>query len=566
MIHVSGRVVDKLGMPRQSAEIWDGARPFPGRDAVRSDKQGRFVLEGVTPGKRNWLAYSHSCGAMGLFTIPKNCNGDLLNVVLDYNQAQAEGLVIDAAGKPMPRKKVEILLTTPKGERFRRGPFETREDGRYSIYLLPSKPGLKIMARLISEDTNEPRLQTPEITLSSTDLFVEFPPIAPKGVDVKQSPQDRIIVSGIIVDDSDRPISAVRVEAMYRLDGLMTRETITDNEGRWRLPLPSQATNITVRLMHPDFIGFHFDEMVRREPSLAELKTGQCKLVMKRGLTVTGVVRSQKKDPIDNVLVTAGSFYRFRDGITEDCTTARTAKDGSFSISGLPAGNIDLMIFADGFSPKIISVDMKKQFDPIAVTLMPGGTYRGQVVDSQGNPVDGVNISHCRWILGVNMKMLPLEAATDAKGCFEIPSVCDEGELRFIFGKRDGDWQIFEKKMPQDLSVIDRIVMFKSPVFEGKVFDAETNQPMKSIDLTFGRKSPNDDEILWYNCHCRGCRKAISSNSSFSVKWDGFVVQYPFEEGAYLKIESPGYKPAILGPVNPNDEQKPFAVRLVKSE
>jgi hypothetical protein len=565
MVRINGTVIDKLGIPRQSTQIWAGSTPFPGRDAVKSDKQGRFVIEGVKTEQRSWLAHSHSCDAMGLFTIPGNYAGDSLVVSLDYNRAQAEGLVLDAAGRPLPQKDIEILLRTPRGEQFRLGPFKTKDDGRYSTYLLPSKPGVKIQARLISKDANEPQLQTSEITLSNTDLFVELPPIAPQGVDVKQASQDRIVVSGVIVDDKDKPIPSVRVNVMYEFNCLMLRETIADNAGRWRLPLPAQASNIRVRLMHPDFISFHFDARGQREPSLAELQTGRCKLVMERGLTITGIIDSQNKEPIENTLVTAGRFYGFGgDGIIEDCTTARTAKDGSFSISGLPTDKIDLMVFAEDFSPKIVGVDMQKQTGPVTVTLTPGRTYRGQVVDSRGNPIDSVKISHCRWVQGVCMKMLSLNATTDSNGLFAIPNVPDEGAARFIFGKRSGDWQLFEKQMPEDLSKTDQIAMFKAPVFTGKVIDAETNEPVKSIDITSGRKSPNEDEIQWYYSY--GSRKVISSDGSFRVKWEGFIVQYPFEEGAYLKIESLGYLPAILGPAHPNGEQQPFTVRLVRAE
>jgi uncharacterized GH25 family protein len=564
MIHVKGIVFDKSGIPRASAQICDGV-DGPSSDSVRTDRRGRFVLDNVKPDKRNWLVYSHATGMMGLFTIPDDYAGDSLRVILDYNEAQVEGLVLDTDGRPQPHRVVEILLGTHRDQQLVLGSLVTQEDGRYYTHL-PSKKGVKLQAHLLPRNANEPRLQTSEIILSDTDLFVEFPPIAPPGIDVEKALQNRIVVSGVIVDEADKPIPAVRVEVMYYLDRFMRRETITNATGRWQLPLPGQASNVNIRLLHTEFISYHFERMGKIKPSLAELKTGQYKLVMKRGVSIRGIIRNQQEDAIENALVAAGRLYYFyEDGIGEDSTTARSAKDGSFSISGLPADKVDLTIFADGFPPKIVNVDMKKQAGPVDVTLSPGRIYRGQVVDSGDKPVEGVSISHCRWESGVNMKVLSLKATTDANGFFEIPGVPDEGTVRFIFGKRNSALQLIDKQMPEDLSKIDRVVMFKSPVFAGKVLDAETNQPVKNIELTSGRKdAQNGDKIHWYYHY--DSREVTSTDGSFRVEWEGFVAQYPFEGGAYLKIESSGYMPAILGPVNLGDEQKPNVIRLVKAE
>ena len=70
---VRGLVTDKLGRPRgnvyiapQPTNIWEG---------IRSDTQGRFILEDVKPGQKNWIAFSQASQAIGLFTVTEDYAG-----------------------------------------------------------------------------------------------------------------------------------------------------------------------------------------------------------------------------------------------------------------------------------------------------------------------------------------------------------------------------------------------------------------------------------------------------------------------------------------------------------
>ena len=114
---VSGIVTNKLGRPRanvyiapQSENIWRG---------IRSDAQGRFVLDEVKREQRNWVAFSQASRAMGLFTIPQGYAGEPIGVTLNFNEAEVEGRIVGPDGKGLPDRKVEFVIKAGRGIIYR---------------------------------------------------------------------------------------------------------------------------------------------------------------------------------------------------------------------------------------------------------------------------------------------------------------------------------------------------------------------------------------------------------------------------------------------------------------
>jgi len=382
----------------------------------------------------------------------------------------------------------------------------------------------------------------------------------------KDTDDGRILCSGRVLNEEFEPIEGVKVRLYYykgdrRWSGGMVT---TDEQGRWRRRLPANYSGLSIRLSHPEYISYHFDRSPRNPPK-QELVNGSSVMIMKRGVRISGTVRNLNGQPIENALVAAGRLYsRSPYGeLIEDSTTARTPAEGTFSIGGLHKEQIDVLCSATGYAPKIMPVEIKEKMEPLDVILKGGKTYVGRVVDIDGNPIEAVNIDVDEWRIGNKRKTITRITETDSQGFFRIENLPEEGKLEFDFGKRGSGFESFSKVMPEDISQKDQIVMYKTPVFTGKVIDAETEKPIKSFTLRTSGIQSADGKTDW-----AGYRKnqVKSEDGTFSAPWSGWHITYPFEKLCCFKIEAKGYLPELAPPIKLGQKYEPFVIRLTKAE
>jgi peroxiredoxin len=566
---IKGFVTDELGRSRghvyvvsSGMKIWDG---------VRSDAWGQFALEDVQPGPRCWIAYSHHSRSIGLFKIPEQYDGQPTHVILDLTEAEAEGRVVDTMGNGLAGRKVELGFISEAGLTYVSPPLETDKHGYYRYEPCPCGSDISVRARLIPQEPNEAGYVTPAQQLSDRQIYIELLLMVVGGK--KQQPEfdknlgkdGHVLYSGRIVNEKGEPISEVEVELNFDMGGRYTgRSVMTDEKGQWHRRLPVNHSNLFVRLSHPDYISYHFDESSRK-PAKSELLDGTSVMVMKRGLRLSGKVLNEQGNPVENALVTAGRLYSSSGGkIIEDCTTARTVKDGSFSIGGLPEKKIDIFVSALNYAPNILPVEMQAKMQPISVKLKKGRTYQGQIVDKKGNPLEGVGAQCFEWRLGKNRRRLTRITKTDSNGYFSIEDVPDEGTLRFIFEKKKSGFMHFAKKMPEDLSGTDRIVMYKEPLIAGKVIDAGTEEPITDFEVISGCKWESTDEDIFWSRYARN--KVKNQNGKFSIDEYGVLITYPFDGAFYVKIVADGYYPEISPAVKLGEPPELFVIRMTKAE
>jgi len=559
---VRGFVTDKLGRPRgnvfiapQSTSVWKG---------IRSDTQGRFTLEDVKPDQKNWVAFSQASQAMGLFAIPEDYAGQPIHVILSFNEAEVEGRVVRPDGKGLADRSVELVVKTNQGLTYR-FPCHGKTDqyGNYNSRT-PCGSGLSIQARLVDGNEAEKRYVTKPSALSDSQIFISMPRLVIGEGQSEETDDGKILYSGRVVDEQGDPIRGVRVEMVYKWRssmGVWGKEVMTDEHGRWQRRLPKDLSNLRIGLLHPEYI-----QQSWQTPSSAELLNGTNVMVMKRGLLLRGTVKNQQGEPIENALIDTGGG----EGTTpygeviENCTTPRTLADGSFSVGGLAADIKDIVVSAEGHAPQVISVEIEDGMEPIEVSLKSGRTYVGQVVDTDGKPVEGVKIDVGDWRVGRRRRSIARITETDSQGYFSIDNLPDEGNLRLDFGKRGSGLLGFSKEIPEDLSGRDKIVMYKTPVFVGKVIDAETEEPITNFTLTNGiQSSAFGDKIRWSR-HYKN--EVTSEDGTFSRTWGGYWVTYPFDGLCCLRIEAKGYLPEMTPPVRLGEKYEPFVIRLTKAE
>jgi hypothetical protein len=560
---VSGVVTDKLGRPRgnvyiapQSASIWRG---------IRSDSQGRFVLEDVKPNQRNWVAFSQASRAMGLFTIPQDYSGQSLHVILNFNEAEVEGRVVGPEGKSLADRKVEFVIKTGRGLIYRVPCYgKTDQYGNYSHSVVPCGPGLSIQARLADANNAEKAYVTKAVALRDNQIFIPVPRLVIGRGQPEETDDGKVLYSGRVVNERGEPISGVEVHVSYQWRGSMgvwIKELMTDEHGRWKRRLPKDLSNPRVGLLHPEYI-----IKSSQRPSPAELLNGTNIMVMKRGLRLEGIVRNQQGEPVDDALIDTGGSGRTTPygEMVENCTSPRTSADGSFSVGGLAAGSKDIVVSAVGYAPQIVRLEIEEGMEPIEVGLKTGKTYVGQVVDGDGAPIEGVKVDVGNWQVGRKRERLTRITKTDSQGRFRIENLPDEGKLRLDFGKRDSGLLGFSKEIPHDFSGRDKIVMYRTPVFVGTVVDAESEEPITEFTLTCGVQSSAFGEKLSWSRHYKN--EVTSEDGTFSKTWRGYHITLPFDGTCCLRVEAKGYLPEAARPMKLGEKYEPCVVRLTRAE
>ncbi len=559
---VKGFVTDKMGRPRENVYITTSLNKI--RDAVRTDENGRFILEHVQPERRHWMAYSRTSRAIGFFTIPQDNTGGPIHVVLEYREAVGEGRVVGADGKGLAGRKVELITRTKNGAVYSTECYpKTDEYGNYHTNI-PSASNLTVQTRLADADEAEKKYVTEAIPLTDSQIFYPMPMLVIGEGKPKETDDGKVRYSGRIINEQGQPISGVKVDLSYRLPkqmSMMIKSVMTGADGQWQRRLPKDLSDLTIGLLHPEYI-----KQTWQRVSIAELLNGTNDMVMKRGLVLSGVVKNQQGEPVVNVLVDTGGG----DGSTvfgeviENCTTPRTLPDGSFRVGGLAGESMDIVVSAIGYAPQVVPVEMAEGMRPIEVRLKGGRAYTGRVIDVDGHPVEGVKISLREWEVNRRRKNLIRLAETDAQGHFTIQNLPNEGKLSFYFSKRNSGLLGFRKAMPEDLSRRDEIVMYKVPVFVGKVIDAETEEPIRKYTLTNGiRWSAVDDEISWSRSRHSD---VTSEDGTFRRTWGGYGISYPFDGTCDLRVSAKGYLPEKAPSMRLGEEYEPCVVRLTKGE
>ena len=113
-------------------------------------------------------------------------------------------------------------------------------------------------------------------------------------------------------------------------------------------------------------------------------------LKLSRGYALSGTVRGPAGDLLTNATVFVG-FDRYMSGAIKTNTDA----GGQFDLKNLSLGDNYLTFSADGYAPDFRTVTVTATNAPLDVTLKPGRTIHGRVVDSAGpNRSQGAAVSY----------------------------------------------------------------------------------------------------------------------------------------------------------------------------
>jgi protocatechuate 3,4-dioxygenase beta subunit len=284
-----------------------------------------------------------------------------LDVVLARG-AWLTGLVRDERGRPLAAASVR-LASEVAGE-----PGRTQTDGA-GRFALPF-PGRDSPMRVVARGADSAPALSPRLT--SPDAAVDL--VLPRGARV----------TGRVVDETGRPL-ACQLE-LLELDGVPSRalgelvHAEAGPDGRFvlvRLPPGRHALNVAAR---------------GRVPQRASVEIGNGSeqdlgdLALEAGLVLAGRIRDPQGRPVALARVAASHD----DENTVRTVTTESEPDGRFRIAGLPAGEVRLRVEAPGFAAARASASAGGA--PIEITLHPGGSLLGMVVDDADRPVDSFTL------------------------------------------------------------------------------------------------------------------------------------------------------------------------------
>lgn len=423
----SGVVVDEGGRPVEGAAIdlvssvGSMAEPLPKQGSAisaRSDQQGRFKSR-LSQGSWDLRAGAPGLVATvvrGIVVGPGRDPVDLGTVVLRRG-ATLEGQVVDLQGKPIAGCQIRILpaggMTSTRflaagvqdeNEETLSGP-----DGGFTLTGLPEGQPITLVV-------------SGEGYLSATRQGVQIP--AERPLRVTLSPGSRI--SGRIVDESGAPVTRAQVLAVYEGPGPGrggAAESLDENGG-FVIENVSPG-RFTLAVAAPGF------QPVQRKgiEVVAGKDVSGLEVTIHKGAIVEGRVTTTEGRPVAGahlrVMPTgnAGNPVLAALGLPE----AVADGDGAYQLAGVPEGARSIVAEERDYPKVVQTLAVQPGSNHLDFQLADGREVSGQVVDPQGQPIPGAEVS-------LSSQSGGWHATTGPDGGFRMTAIPD-GSYRLLAEK-----------------------------------------------------------------------------------------------------------------------------------
>ncbi len=550
---VPGIVVDEFGEPVEGASV-RALRPRPkgsttdflrlirelpqrpsSVDSATTAADGTFVLTKIPPGR-----YDFELSAAGralriernVMVSPEQGTGPLRFVIaIGYD---LPGRVVRTSGAPVEGLQV-VAFEEPRGES---GLFEldksfatTDADGAFRLRGLAAG---QVMVVAIPE--GEPFAVKDAVPVPGTD-FVEI------------VIQGDAWLHGRVTNTSDEPVADAEIYVVSTDGGTpVVGNTLTAADGTYRID-GLRSGPVQVFLVQASGYATYPEDLfaaLRGGGSGLNLSPGENTqdAQLSGGGTVRGVVLSQSDDaPVPGVrvsLLSAQAFFGGTRGATTDA-------EGRFEIANLPKGGAVLLAekegwFQPGVTPQTIGMMMMGEFRgggarqtdtgrgaKISISetgevverelrLARGSTVRGRVLDPDGAPVAGAQVSVqaadlprmfgplAAMLRGVEPKL------SKADGTFEIPGPPPGQKAKIVAraaGWLDGSGDEFTAAVGQDVEGVE-VRLRRGAVVEGVVRDTEG----KPLPAALVRWIPGDDANPWSTRWTLGRATPVSTDAN----------------------------------------------------
>jgi protocatechuate 3,4-dioxygenase beta subunit len=223
-------------------------------------------------------------------------------------------------------------------------------------------------------------------------------------------------VAGVVSDPNGKPIEGVTVKTFH----FTNHPVLTNKDGQFEIDgLDPAFGQCQLEAVHPNY------PAVNTEFSPAS--AGQAVFVdfiLKPGITIYGKVTNAQGQPLSDV-----SVGNTTSRLMWNCIQTKTDKDGSYQLKNIPEGDFVIWATTKQYAPYVehTVLDSTHPAKLLNIQLADPCPIHGRIVDTQGNPVPGINIS-LREYKGVT-NLGGGRTTSDSDGRFTIPNGPREGKF-----------------------------------------------------------------------------------------------------------------------------------------
>ncbi len=243
------------------------------------------------------------------------------------------------------------------------------------------------------------------------------------------------------------------------------------------------------------------------------------------GIRVEGFVVDWEQRPLP-ATVTKGPFPQ--------TNADRTICDGNgqFTFDGIQDGVEVFTAQCEGAAPAVKAVEIKDGMEPITFTLTQPSVISGQVIDMNGEPIEGTDISVTGW---QGTGSLAFATKTDAEGFFQWDSAPAD-EVLFDIQKSTA---MSLRNYPMQSGVDYKVVMMRPFRIHGSIISAEPTINIETFIMTVGYYF-DKDEVSWQDAN-----SVIFTGDKYELN-----ITEPFE--FKMKVQAEGFKTAESPSFNPS--------------
>lgn len=331
----------------------------PATSDFRSREDGTFALTGLPPGKLQLFAHSpgFAIGRSEEFTLAAGTSLDDIKVVM-VRGGRLVGRLVDMHGAPLAYVRIEVVSTNDLAVRGG----VSAEDGSFAFDSLLGEVKLRAYPR------GQPPIELTAVVRAGETSEVSLS---------LQARPTRL--RGRLYDSKGFPVPSVLIRVRSREGNTSFAEIFTAEDGTFDaadLPVPPFALVVE----HGDYASLR--AVVDRESVKRELR-----LVLEDATSISGaLVLADSGEALANTLVLVEGPDGYDGRLSTDAL-------GAFVFRRATQGRYVLRIEKSGFVPMQRSFVVERGARGLAakdlgrLALVPGGTIRGEVVDSLGDAV-----------------------------------------------------------------------------------------------------------------------------------------------------------------------------------
>jgi hypothetical protein len=454
-LRLAGQVIGMNGAGVAGAEVsLSGASPR----TVRSAADGTFTFEDVDAGESVIRA---TAGDLTGGPVPVHAPGDPVLIRLDLGAALVVH-VVEGSGRPVADAEVGLVDDPSRLVR-------TDAAGLAALSGVP--------AGTVGVTVSGAGYATSEVTAGAAPgMKVELTVTLRQGY----------AVSGAVIDGAGRPVAGAQVGVRGGLGGIGIRgaRAVTDAEGRFTVAALGAGTHT---LVASD--GEHAPTEAA-PVTITDQPIAGVRITLKEGGVIDGQVTQADAAPVRAATV------RVVGGGPSPVRELRTDEQGRFSARGLPSGLVQLQAESDGATSDVMDVDLASTADrpEVRLVLDAAGSIAGVVVDSQGHPVAGAQVT-----------AYP-DAADDASRPSGIsraaPATTDRGGAFQIRGLHPGNYRLFATGAPGLRNPVDRgiaaaagdsnvrIALVAGGALRGSLRSSKDGASPAHAELQLGQRAP----------------------------------------------------------------------------